>query len=112
LKLHFSRSGSRWQLALIWIAHITVFQRAHKRNHLGQSRHSRNFHHRLARRCLGLSWGLRLGLGSSRLELGLGVAMGLLRLGLGRLGLGFRCWLRMGMGRLGRRVVAVLGLAT
>jgi len=52
--------------------------------------------------------GLRMGLGSSRLELGLG--LGLLRLGLGMGRLGHR--LRLGLGRLGLGcVVALLGLA-
>ena len=49
-----------------------------------------------------------MGLGSSRLELGLG--MGLLRLGLGLGRLGHR--LRLGLGRMGLGcVVAFLGLA-
>jgi len=51
-----------------------------------------------------------MGLGPSRLELGLGMGLGLLRLGmgLGRMG----CWLRMGLGWMGLGcLVPVLGLA-
>ena len=59
-----------------------------------------------------MAWRLWLGMGTPRLELGMGRRMGLLWLGmgLGRMGLGFRVGL--GVGRLGYRLVSVLGLAT